>query len=324
MVNIGGQAVLEGVMMKGSKYYAVSVRKADGTIVTETKESNSLMERSKFFRLPLIRGMVVFVESLILGVSALNFSAELYGEEEIQEEPSAFEKWLSRKLGDKGEQILMGLILVLSFAFSIGLFMVLPMLVGAGIGHFIKLSLFAQNVIEGAVRIALFLAYMKIVTMMKDIRRTYEYHGAEHKSINCLDQGKPLTVENVRECSRLHKSCGTSFLFFVMIVSILVYSVFTTQILWQRIVIRIVMLPVISGLSYEVIRWARLKPENKIANFLSKPGFWLQMKFTTLEPDDQQIEVAIASIQGVANCETVAGVPKREVTVEDGAKQPIV
>lgn len=306
MVNIGGQAVLEGVMMKGKRYYAVSVRKADDTIVTEAKKSISLMERFKFLRLPLLRGMVVFVESLILGVTSLNFSAELYGEEVEETEPSAFEKWLARVLGDKGEKVIMALVMALSFALSIGIFMILPMLIGATISRFVTLSLFAQNIIEGLVRIVLFLSYMKLVTKMKDIRRTFEYHGAEHKSINCLEQGKPLTVENVRGCSRLHKSCGTSFLFIVMIVSILVYSVFTTQIVWQRIVIRIIMLPIIAGLSYEFIRWARINPDNKLANWLSKPGFWLQNKFTTLEPDDKQIEVAIASIEGVFKYEPMS------------------
>lgn len=305
-VNIGGQAVLEGVMMKGKSHYAVSVRKADGTIVTETKECKSIAERIKLFKLPLFRGMLVFVESLILGVKALNFSAELYGDEEMEEEPSKFERWLMEKLGDKGEKIIMGVVMAFSFALSIGLFMILPMLIGAGVNHVAEIPLFGQNIIEGCIRILLFLGYMKLVTKVKDIKRTFEYHGAEHKSINCLEQGKPLTVENVRSCTRLHKSCGTSFLFIVMIVSILVYSVFTTQIVWQRIVIRLVMLPMIAGLSYEFIRWARLKPNNKLANLLSKPGFWLQREFTTAEPDDAQIEVAIASIEGVFKYEPMS------------------
>ncbi len=305
-VNIGGQAVLEGVMMKGKSHYAVSVRKADGTIVTETKACKSIAERIKLFKLPLFRGMLVFVESLVLGIKALNFSAELYGEEEVVEEPGKFEKWLMEKLGDTGEKIIMGLVMVFSFALSIGLFMILPMLVGAGISKLVQVPLFLQNIIEGCIRIILFLSYMKLVTKVKDIKRTFEYHGAEHKSINCLELGKELTVENVRTCTRLHKSCGTSFLFVVMIVSILVYSVFSTEIVWQRIVIRIVMLPIIAGLSYEFIRWARLKPENKLANFLSKPGFWLQREFTTCEPDDAQIEVAIASIKGVFEYEPMA------------------
>ena len=305
-VNIGGQAVLEGVMMKGKSHYAVSVRKADGTIVTETKECKSIAERIKLFKLPLFRGMLVFVESLILGIKALNFSAELYGDEEMEEEPSKFERWLMEKLGDQGEKIIMGVVMAFSFALSIGVFMILPMLIGAGVNRLAEIPLFGQNIIEGCIRILLFLGYMKLVTKVKDIKRTFEYHGAEHKSINCLEQGKPLTVENVRSCTRLHKSCGTSFLFIVMIVSILVYSVFTTQIVWQRIVIRLVMLPMIAGLSYEFIRWARLKPNNKLANLLSKPGFWLQREFTTAEPDDAQIEVAIASIEGVFKYEPMS------------------
>lgn len=298
-VNIGGQAVLEGVMMKGRNHYAVAVRKADGTIVTEGKECKSIMDRIKLFKLPLFRGMAVFIESLVLGVKTLSFSAELYGDEETEEEPSKFEVWLMNKLGDKGEKVIMGLVMIFSFALSIGLFMILPMLIGASVKHFVHISLFGQNMIEGAIRIILFLTYMKLTTLVKDIKRTFQYHGAEHKSINCLEEGKPLTVENVRSCTRLHKSCGTSFLFVVMIVSILVYSVFTTEVVWQRILIRIIMLPLISGLSYEFIRWARINPNNKFADFLSKPGLWLQRVFTTAEPDDKQIEVAIAAVEGV-------------------------
>lgn len=305
-VNIGGQAVLEGVMMKGKSHYAVAVRKADGTIVTEAKECKSIMDRIKLFKLPLFRGIAVFIESLILGIKTLNFSAELYGDEEIQEEPSKFEIWLTQLLGDQAEKIMMGCVMVVSFALSIGLFMILPMLIGAGAKSFINISLFGQNIIEGIVRIILFLSYMKLITLVKDIKRTFQYHGAEHKSINCLEEGKPLTVENVRSCTRLHKSCGTSFLFVVMMVSILVYSVFTTEIIWQRILIRIVMLPLIAGLSYEFIRWARIHPKNKIADFLSKPGLWLQRVFTTAEPDDKQIEVAIAAVEGVFKYEPMS------------------
>ena len=298
-VNMGGQAVLEGVMMKGKSYYAVAVRKADNEIVVDSRTTTSIMDRVKIFKWPLLRGVAVFIESLILGVKTLSYSAELYGDEEIEEEPSRFEKWLFSKLGEKGEQIIMALVMVLSFALSIGLFMVLPMLLSALIKHFIAINLVVQNLIEGAIRILLFLTYMKLVSNMKDIRRTFEYHGAEHKCINCLEQDKELNVENVRGCTRLHKSCGTSFLFVVMIVSILVYSVFTTESVWIRTVIRIGMLPVIAGISYEFIRWARIKPNNKIAHLLSQPGMWLQKEFTTAEPDDQQIEVAIAAVEGV-------------------------
>ena len=264
------------------------------------------MDRIKLFKLPLFRGMAVFIESLILGIKTLNFSAELYGDEEIQEEPSKFEIWLTQLLGDQAEKIIMGCVMVVSFALSIGLFMILPMLIGAGVKSFINISLFGQNIIEGIVRIILFLSYMKLIILVKDIKRTFQYHGAEHKSINCLEEGKPLTVENVRSSTRLHKSCGTSFLFVVMMVSILVYSVSTTEIIWQRMLIRIVMLPLIAGLSYEFIRWARIHPKNKIADFLSKPGLWLQRVFTTAEPDDEQIEVAIAAVEGVFKYEPMS------------------
>lgn len=304
-VSIGGQAVLEGVMMKGRHYYSVAVRKADGTIISEEKQAKSLMERYKVFKLPLLRGVAVFIESLILGMKTLNYSAELYGEDDLEEEPGKFEKWLLEKLGDKAEKILMGIVMIFSFALSIVIFMILPMLIGAGIKQFVDVSLFVQNIVEGIVRISLFLGYMKLVTMVKDIKRTFEYHGAEHKSINCLEQGKPLTVDNVRSCTRLHKSCGTSFLFVVMIVSILVYSIFTVENVGMRVIIRIVMLPVVAGISYEFIRWARINPENKLANVLSAPGLWLQREFTTAEPDDAQIEVAITAVKGVEKYETV-------------------
>lgn len=297
-VNIGGQAVIEGVMMKGRKYYAVAVRKSDGTIVTESKESVSIMDRIKILRWPILRGIAVFVESLILGVKTLSFSADLYGEEDADYQPSKFEIWLDEKLGEKGEKIIMGLTMCLSFILAIGIFMILPMLLSTLFKKVIPSS-FAQNIIEGAIRIIIFLAYMKLITKMKDIERTFEYHGAEHKTINCMEQDMELTVENVRGCTRLHKSCGTSFLFVVMIVSILVFSVVTTQVLWQRTLMRIVLVPVVSGISYEFIRWARLCPDNKLAHFLSKPGMWLQKEFTTREPDDAQIEVAIAAVKGV-------------------------
>lgn len=303
-VSIGGQAVIEGVMMKGKSHYAVAVRKADGTITTDSKESISIMDRMKFLKLPILRGVAVFVESLILGVKTLSFSAELYGDEEDLEEPSKFEKWLEAKLGDKGEKIIMGITMCISFILAMGLFMILPMLISTLFKGMIPSS-FYQNLIEGAIRILIFLGYMKLITKMRDIQRTFEYHGAEHKTINCMEQDKELTVENVRECTRLHKSCGTSFLFVVMIVSILVFSVFTTQILWQRMLIRIVMVPVVAGISYEFIRWARLKPNNKFADTLSKPGLWLQREFTTAEPDDEQIEVAIAAVKGVLKYEPI-------------------
>lgn len=303
-VNIGGQAVIEGVMMKGRGVYAVSVRKSDGTITTDIKKSTSIMDQIKLLRWPILRGVAVFIESLVLGVKTLTFSAELYGEEDPEEKPSAFEIWLENKLGEKGEKIIMGITMAISFIFAIALFMVLPMLISRLFKQYVTSS-FAQNIIEGAIRILIFLIYMKLISKMKDIQRTFQYHGAEHKTINCLEIDQELTVENVKGCSRLHKSCGTSFLFIVMIVSILVFTLFTTQILWQRTLIRIFMVPIIAGLSYEFIRWARLSPNNKLADFLSKPGMWLQKEFTTIEPDDMQIQVAIEAVKGVLKHEPI-------------------
>lgn len=296
--DIGGQAVIEGVMMKGRKFYTVAVRKSDGEIATDTKESSSILEKYPVFKLPILRGMAVFVESLMVGVKTLSYSAELFGDEETDEEPSKFERWLTEKLGDKTEKVILSVTMVFSFVLAIGIFMILPMLISRLFKSVVPSS-FLQNIIEGIVRIVIFLGYMKLVSKMRDIERTFEYHGAEHKTINCLEQDKPLTVENVRACTRLHKSCGTSFLFVVMVVSILVFSVFTTQVLWLRTLVRIVMVPVVAGIAYEFIRWARKNPESKIAHFLSAPGMWLQREFTTREPDDAQIEVAIAAVQGV-------------------------
>ncbi|MGL4343657.1 MAG: DUF1385 domain-containing protein [Cellulosilyticaceae bacterium] len=296
--DIGGQAVIEGVMMKGRKVYTVAVRKTDGEIATDTKESHSIIEKYPIFKLPILRGMAVFVESLIVGVKTLSYSAELFGDEDMDEEPSKFERWLTEKLGDKTEKVILGVTMAFSFVLAIGIFMVLPMLISRLFKSFVPSS-FLQNIIEGIVRILIFLGYMKLVSKMRDIERTFEYHGAEHKTINCLEQDKPLTVENVRACTRLHKSCGTSFLFVVMVVSILVFSVFTTQILWMRTLVRIVMVPVVAGISYEFIRWARKTPDSKLAQLLSAPGMWLQKEFTTREPDDAQIEVAIAAVEGV-------------------------
>ena len=301
--DIGGQAVIEGVMMKGRKIYAVAVRKPDGEIEVDVQDTKSILDRYKILRLPILRGIAVFIESLTLGVKTLSYSAEVFGDEEEVEE-SKFEKWLMEKLGDKAEKFLIGVTMCVSFVLAIGIFMVLPMLISTLFKNFIDSS-FILNLVEGALRILIFLGYMKLVTCMKDIQRTFQYHGAEHKTINCLEQEKELTVENVRSCTRLHKSCGTSFLFVVMIVSILVFSLFTTQNVWLRMVTRIVMVPVVAGISYEFIRWARKSGDNKLAELLSKPGMWLQKEFTTIEPDDEQIEVAIAAIKGVLDHEHV-------------------
>ncbi len=296
--SIGGQAVLEGVMMRGPEVYTVAVRKETGEIVCDTKVTKSVLNSVKLFRLPIIRGIVGFGESFVVGLQTLTYSAEVFADEEYDEEPSKLETWITNKFGDKTDKIIINITMAISFVLAIGLFMVLPMWLSRFIKNVLPTS-FVQNLVEGVFRIGLFLGYMKLITKMKDIERTFQYHGAEHKTINCFDQGKELTIENVRECSRLHKSCGTSFLFVIMIVSILVFSFFTTQILWQRTLIRIVMVPIIAGISYEFIRWARRSEDSKAADLLSKPGMWLQKQFTTREPDDLQLEVAIAAVKGV-------------------------
>lgn len=307
--DIGGQAVIEGVMMKGRKIYAVAVRKPDGEIEVDVQDTKSILDRYKMLRWPILRGIAIFVESLTLGIKTLSYSAEMFGDEEEVEE-SKFEKWLMNKLGDKAEKVLIGVTMMISFVLAIGIFMILPMLISTLFKSFITSS-FVLNLVEGAFRIAIFLGYMKLVTRMKDIQRTFQYHGAEHKTINCLEKEKELTVENVRGCTRLHKSCGTSFLFVVMIVSILVFSLFTTDNVWFRIIIRIVMVPIVAGISYEFIRWARKADENKLAQLLSKPGMWIQRQFTTIEPDDKQIEVAIAAVKGVLDNEQAEGPAKK-------------
>ncbi len=296
-MDIGGQAVIEGVMMKSKNYYSVAVRKPDNSTDVDVKKSSSFLDKSKFFRLPIIRGVVVFVESLVVGTKTLSYSAEILGEDE-DEDPSKFELWLRDKLGDKTEKIFLVITMMISFALSITIFMVLPMWLSQLFRYFISSS-FVLNLIEGVFRITIFLIYMKLISNMKDIKRTFMYHGAEHKAINCLESELPLTIENVQTSTRLHKSCGTSFLFIVMVVSILVFSVFTTTNIWLRTVIRIIMVPVISGISYEFIRWARKNPDNSLASFVSKPGLWLQKEFTTLEPDEGQIEVAILALNAV-------------------------
>ena len=295
--SVGGQAVIEGVMMKGPKSYTVAVRQDNGEIVTDTHPSSSIIDQVALFRLPILRGIVAFIESFISGLQTLTYSAEMFGEE-FDEEPSKFELWLNEKFGHKADKIIINVTMAFSFVLAIGVFMVLPMWLSRFIKGMLPTS-FLQNLAEGVIRILIFLGYMTLISKMKDIERTFEYHGAEHKTINCFDEGKELTIENVRGCSRLHKSCGTSFLFVIMIVSILVFSVFNTQILWQRTLIRIGMVPIIAGISYEFIRWARRSEESAMAQLFSKPGMWLQKKFTTREPDDLQLEVAIVALKGV-------------------------
>ena len=299
ITSIGGQAVMECVMMRGPYKTAVAVRKPDGDVETKVEE-NGVKTRPKFCRWPIVRGCVNFFDSLVIGMKALMYSAEfvdLEGDE--GEEESKFDQWLERKFGDKIKDIVIYVSIAISLVLSIGLFMVLPTFITRLIEAvpFLK-SVTATHaftsVCEGIIRMLIFLGYMLLVSQMKEIKRVFEYHGAEHKTIACYEAGEELTVENIRKFTRFHPRCGTSFLLFVMIISIIVFALLPKTGVILRVLMRLALLPVVAGLSYEVIKWAG-RSRNKAVCTLSKPGLWLQ-RLTTREPDDSQIEVAIASM----------------------------
>lgn len=310
ITSIGGQAIIEGVMMRGPHKTAMAVRKSDGEIVVETNE-NGTKKKNLFCRLPIVRGCVNFFESMYIGIKALMFSAEFIEieDDEEAETESKFDKWLEDKFGDKIKDIVIYVSLIISLVMSVGLFILLPTLITRGLEAFFSiipsagtLAKFAAtrtftSVTEGIVRMVIFLTYLALVANMKDIKRVFEYHGAEHKSIACYESGEELTVENVRKHTRFHPRCGTSFLLFVMIVSIILFSLLPRTGIFMRVLMRLALLPVVAGLSYEIIKIAG-RSNNKIVKLLTKPGLWLQ-RLTTREPDDSQIEVAIQSILSV-------------------------
>ncbi len=300
--SIGGQALIEGIMMRGPETIATAVRKPDGEIELKTEPIRHIF-KSKFFRLPLIRGVFNFFESLILGTKELMYSAEFYDLEEEESEPG----WLERKLGDKLQSVVITFSVILGIGLSVLLFMFLPrVLVDLLNWIFGELNVFLQSLLEGVFRIVIFISYLLLVTRMKDIRRVFEYHGAEHKTIFCYENRLPLTVENVRTQGRLHPRCGTSFLCIVMIVSILIFTILNAILgegtpAWQALLYRLLLLPVVAGVSYEFIKWAG-RSSGAVSRILSKPGLWLQ-NITTIEPDDSQIEVAIAAMTAVLPAE---------------------
>ncbi len=286
---IGGQAVLEGVMMKNKEEYAVSVRKPDGLIETKKDRYEGVWGDHKLTQLPFLRGIFNFIDSLVLGMQTLTWSADFY-EEETQEGGAETE---AKKGSDK---LMMGLTVAFSIVLAVGIFIALPFGISLLFRSYVRnQSLLA--ILEGAVRLAIFLIYVASIASMKDIRRVYQYHGAEHKCINCLERGRPLTVRNVMRSSRLHKRCGTSFLLFVMLISILLFMFVRVESPVLRLVVRILLIPVIAGISYEVIRLAG-RSDNALVNLISKPGMWLQ-RLTTKEPDEEMVEVAIASVEAV-------------------------
>lgn len=290
---IGGQAVLEGVMMKNKEKYAVAVRKPSGEVAVEVENFQGMLHGSKLLEIPFIRGILQFVNSLVLGTKALNYSASFYEEDE---EGSALDKALDKVSGGKGEKMISALVTFISIALAIGLFVVLPYFISSRFEGFIRNHSLLM-VIEGVIRICIFLAYVVAISLMKDIRRLYQYHGAEHKCINCIEHGMELNVENVMKSSRFHKRCGTSFIFFVLIVSIVLFFFIHVDNVFYRIVLRIALMPVVAGISYELIRFAGAY-DNLFVNLLSAPGFLFQ-KLTTKEPDEDMVEVAIASVNAV-------------------------
>ena len=294
---IGGQALIEGIMMKNKDNYAMAVRKPNGEIAVEKDTYVSLTEKVKFFSLPFVRGIFNFADSMILGMKTLGWSANFFeDDEEEDEEPGKIEQWLIDKFGEKLEEYLMPIIMVFSMLLAVAIFMVLPLLIANVFRMFIK-SETVMAVLEGFIRIGIFITYVKMISRMEDIKRTFMYHGSEHKCINCLEHGLILNVENVRSSSKEHKRCGTSFLLIVMTISILFFMVVRVETIWLRIASRIVLIPVIAGISYEVLRLAG-RYDNKIMNLISVPGMWMQ-GLTTLEPDDGMIEVAIASVEAI-------------------------
>ena len=291
--NIGGQAVLEGIMMKNGPKYAVAVRKPDGEIGIKVEEYKSMVKWEKLTKIPFVRGVFNFIDSMALGMKTLTYSASFW-EDEDAEAIVLTEEEMKKK--EKQEDIIMTITMIVSVLLALGLFMVLPYFVSNLFSGIIK-SRFLRTTIEAVVRIALFIGYVTLISRMKDIQRVFMYHGAEHKCINCIEHGLELTVENVRKSSKQHKRCGTSFLFFVVLVSIVVCFFITVESPILRVVIRIALLPVIAGISYELIKFAG-SSDNPIISFLSVPGLSMQ-NLTTKEPEDDMIEVAIAAVEEV-------------------------
>lgn len=294
--NVGGQALIEGVMMRGEGSVAIAVRKPDGEIEVDVKPITPITKKYKFLSLPFIRGSVSLIDSMITGIKAITYSAQFFDEGGEEEEKSKFDVFLEKVFKDKTEDVLLYFSLVVAIFLAVGLFILLPTFL-ADIARIWTKSPGIINAIEGVLRISAFLAYVSIISKMKDIQRVFQYHGAEHKAIYCYESGQDLTVDNAKRFTTLHPRCGTSFLLIVMVTSILVFSFFGLPNPLLKAAIRIVMMPLIAGISYEIIRWAG-KSKSKLVGIISYPGMMLQ-KMTTREPDDSQLEVAIRALVGV-------------------------
>lgn len=288
---IGGQAVMEGVMMKNADRYAVAVRKPDKEIAVEVKDYQGIVKNEKLKRIPIVRGVLNFIDSLVLGMSTLTFSASFFEEEEPEKKAA-----IDEETKKKQEKLQMGATVALSVVLAVAIFMLLPYYLSLIFQRYI-VSPTLLALVEGLLRLVIFIAYVLLISCMEDIKRVFMYHGAEHKCINCIEHGMELTVENVKKSSRLHKRCGTSFLLFVLVLSIIFFAFIRVDNRILRVLLRIVLIPVIAGVSYEFIRLAG-RSDNWLVNLFSKPGLWLQ-GLTTKEPDDSMIEVGIASVETV-------------------------
>ena len=313
---IGGQAVLEGIMMKNKEKYAVAVRKPDKEIELKVEEYKGI-GRAKIFQLPFIRGVFNFIDSMVLGIKTLTYSADFYEEEEEKEKVA--DKVTKKVFKEKAEAFLMGLTVFISICFSVALFIVLPHFISAWVEEQYNIRDKAViSILEGFLRIVIFLIYIFLVSMMEDIKRTFMYHGAEHKCINCIEKGFELNVENVRMSSRFHKRCGTSFLFLVMFISIVCFIIVSAVLpddlkLWQTTGVRLLLVPVIAGVSYEVLKLAG-NYDNIVIRIISAPGMWIQ-RMTTKEPDDSMIEVAIVAVEAVFDWKTYQALDKSKLAV---------
>ena len=293
--NIGGQAVLEGIMMRHGDDYAVAVRKPDGEIFVQKEEYHSVIKWKALTKIPFIRGVFNCIDSMVLGIKTLMFSAEFYeDEEEVKGEKELTEEEIAKK--EKQEKRMMNATVAISVVIAVAVFMVLPYFLSSLLKPLMP-SYHLRTLVEGFVRIGIFILYIALISRMDDIQRTFMYHGAEHKCINCIEHGLPLTVDNVRISSRQHKRCGTSFLFFVLAISIILLMLIQVESPLMRVIVRLALIPVIAGISYEVLKLAG-RSENPIINLLSRPGLAIQ-KLTTKEPDDSMIEVAIQAVEAV-------------------------
>ncbi|MFI3230133.1 MAG: DUF1385 domain-containing protein [bacterium] len=297
--SIGGQAIIEGVMMRGKDSYCLAVRNVN---TKEISTHDEPLENNKpsFLKLPFIRGMVNFVDSMILGMKIITKSAEMSGLDEYTDDPQEmgkFDKWIEEKCGDKTSDYIVYFSVFLSMIISTCLFMILPVGISSVITKTFNISLWGIGIVEGIVKFSIFLGYILLISRLDDVNRLFKYHGAEHKTINCFESGEELTVENVRKHSRLHKRCGTSFIVILILITMIIFMFLQTDDVITRMISRVVLVPFIAGISYEVLRLAG-KYDNKLIDLISMPGMAMQ-KITTQEPDDEMIETAIIALKGV-------------------------